>query len=241
MDNNIIQSFILDNCLSAVSAIPTENLIYATDGQNCCVHIIKCDGCSQCCKSVLRPYIKLRNNPQVEQITALDRCNSSRIYLLSDNFCEEGYIQLNTSSCGCGSGNMKCLEDASLVCIGNEVLIVGVFQKGAFLFDTNGKRMTKLCQAEDGERLTDFIVLENQLYAMSALRGNTQIITISDRGQIQSGILGGCLRLKMLIPKCDEVYGLFSQNYIYNKIIKIYSDGRLTLPTGNINLSCCDP
>lgn len=240
MDNNVIQSFILDNCLSAASAIPTENNIYATDGQSCCIHIIKCNCCNQCCQSVLRPYIKLRNNTQVGQITALDRCNSSRIYLLSDNFCEEGYIQLNSSSCGCGGGNMGCLEDASLVCIGNEVLVVGVYPKGAFLFDTSGKRMTKLCQAEDGERLTDFIVLENQIYAMCAVRCNTQTITISDNGMIQSGILGNCLRLKMLIPKGNEVYGLFSQSYIYNKIIKIYSNGRLTLPTGNINLSCCN-
>jgi len=240
MNNNINRSFTLNNCLAAVSAIPCGEYTYATDGHNCCIHIIKNDCCDECCQPTLRPYQKLRLNSDAGQRTALGQCTGRRIYLLSDNFCETGYIDLSlsrNSSCGCGGTNGE-LVDASLVCIGSEVFIVGAFANGAFLFDSGGKRLTRLCSTEDGETLTDFISLGNDVYAISTLCGRTQTITVSDNGNIHSAILQGCFTLRMLIPDGNEIYGLFGQNYIYNRIYKIYSNGILTLPRNDFICGC---
>ncbi len=240
MNNNSNQSFVLNNCLSAVSAIPFGECIYATDGHECCIHVINNNGCEECCRPTLRAYEKLRSNTQAGQITALGRCTGNRIYLLSEGFSETGRIDLETrrgSSCNCGSGGSE-IQDASLVCIGNEVFIVAAFSKGAFLFDSRGKRVTRLCSTENNEILTDFISLGNNVYAMCTLCGRTQTITVSDNGNTLSSILQSPFTLRMLIPKGDEIYGLFGENYIYNKIYKIYSEGRLSLPRGDFLCGC---
>ncbi len=241
MNNNFNRSFTLNNCLAAVSAIPYCEYTYATDGHNCCIHIISNESCDdECCRSTLRPYRKLRLNPTVGQRTALGNCTGRRIYLLSENFCETGYIDLNTSrsnTCGCGSTYGE-LQDASLICIGNEPFIVGVFAKNAFLYDSEGNRLTRLSSAEGDEILTDFICAGNELYAMATLCGRTQTISVSDNGILHSSILQNCFTLRMLIPDGNEIYGLFGHNYIYNKIHKIYSNGVLTLPRKDFICGC---
>ncbi len=241
MENNSNRSFLLDNCLAAVSAIPFSQCTYATDGHNCCIHIINNNGCDNCCRPTFRAYRKMRLNPAAGQVTALGQCSGRRIYLLSEDFCEKGYIDLNTSrqnGCGCGNSSGQ-LEDASLVCIGSEIFIVGAFSDSVYLFDSDGKKVSRLCNAENHESITDFIYPKSELFALATLCGRNQTVTISDNGILHSAILQGCYTLRMLFSEGDDIYGLFGQNYIYNKIYKIYSNGVLTLPRGDSLGNCC--
>ena len=202
----------------------------ATDGINCRIYQfdLNCSCCTQCCKDTPRPYRRLRCNID-GSITALGCCNTARVYYLDCNYCETGYTDLDTlirNSCDSYGG----LTDASVTVIGNESFIVGVFEKAAYLFDQSGKRLTKLCAAEENEILTDFVANGNNIFAMSTTCNSRQTITVSNGGSIQSGILERGYTLRMLIPKGDEIYGLFGRSYIYNRIIKIYSNGVLALP-----------
>ena len=114
--------------------------------------------------------------------------------------------------------------------IGNEMYIIGAFRQSAYLFDSDGKKLTKLCSTEDNEVLTDFVSLGNGVFAMGTLCGNTQTITVSDGETVQSGILPRGYTLRMLIPEGNILYGLFGRNYLYNLIVKIYENGDLSLP-----------
>ena len=156
------------------------------------------------------------------------------MYFLNESFCENGYITLDASSnCNCSENRCRTsgtLTDAIQVCIGNNAFILGAFDNGAYLFDSNGKRMTQLCSTDNGESLTDFITFGDEKYAMSTLCGNKRTVTVSDSGTVQSAILGKGFSLRMLLAENGIVYGLFGRNYIYNQIIPIYSDGRLILP-----------
>ena len=153
-------------------------------------------------------------------------CNSG-----CNNGCNIGCSMLCTWDCGLGSEPFSELTDASLTQIGNETYIVGVFPKGAYLFDLNGRLTEQLCKTEGSEILTDFIHLPSGIFAMSTLCGNLRTVTVHDNGNIQSCILDRSHTLRMLIDVNGEIHGLFGQNYIYNLIMKIYSGG-LNLPRG---------
>ena len=150
----------------------------------------------------------------------------------------------NTCNCQCNSNgfcntNTTCaLTDASITRIGNQPFIVGVFTNGAYLYDTNGKRLTQLCRTERGEELTDFISFGEEKYAMSTIKNGNRIITISENGRTQSGILKCNLSLRMLFAENQTVYGLVGKSYIYNRILPIYSCGILNLPENTDNCFC---
>ena len=147
-------------------------------------------------------------------------------------------------NCGCNclsnSENTNCSElaDASIARIGGECFLVGTFAKNAYLFDINGKNPTKLCTADRDERLTDFIVFGEEKYAMSTIKNGLRTIAVSENGITQNGILNRNLSLRMLFANDQTVYGLFGQNYIYNRIIPIYSNGILTLPDADRSCFC---
>lgn len=233
MLNNINRSFILNNSHAAISAILDLSETLATDGFECEIYRINQQGDIIQCMQTFRPYRRLRYN-NGGQTTALGCCSSNpNIYFLTDNFRENHYVTLNiacSGNCNCGCNTTWELTDASLTTIGNDTYIIGAFRKNAFLFDLEGKRLTRLCSADKNEILTDFVSLTNGNYAMGTLCGSTQTITVSDGENIQSCVLSKNYVLRMLIPKGDELFGLFGQGYIYNKIIKIYSNGILRLP-----------
>ncbi len=139
--------------------------------------------------------------------------------------CNNNFSMLCTWDCGLGSEPFSELTDASLTQIGNETYIVGVFPKGAYLFDLNGNLAEQLCKTDGSEILTDFIHLQNGIFAMSTICGNLRTVTVYNNGNTQSSILDRCHSLRMLIAHNGEIYGLFGQNYIYNRIMKIYSGG----------------
>ena len=240
-------TFILNNCLNADSAVSKDRNILAVDGFNCQIHTFDCCGSARGCESVLRPYRKLRYDTQSDSYTALCGCNQN-IYCIDNNFNENGSVLLetngNTCNCQCNSNgfcstNTSCaLTDAGITRIGNQPFIVGVFTNGAYLYDTNGKRLTQLCRTERGEELTDFIAFGEEKYAMSTIKNGNRIITISENGRTQSGILKCNLSLRMLFSENQTVYGLFGKSYIYNRILPIYSCGILNLPENTDNCFC---
>lgn len=240
--------FILPNSYAAVSAMMQNERIYATDGIECKIHTFVSDGTAVDTLCTLRPYRRLRTYSTTEMMTALGCCNQNRVYFIDGNFLERGFVELDSScgteqNCGCGCG-CNCainsdvcscgadgLIDASLTCIDNQAYIVGVFPKTACLFDMNGKRVTRVCQADCGEILTDFINPKQDLFAFSSLKGNIRTVTVSENGISQSAILGRGHTLRMLIySENNEIHGLFGNNYIYNRMIPIYRNGILVLP-----------
>lgn len=230
------RSFILNNSLAAVSALPLDDSTLATDGFNCHIHIFELDGSFREKAETQRAYRRLRSDLRTNQLTALGCCNENRLYFIDENYNECGFIELDTSCdfgcrCDCGCDDLSEVTDASLTTIGEERFIVGAFRRSAYLFDMNGRRLTKLCETDDDEILTDFVHAGNDLFALSTLNNRTRTITVSDNGCIQSAILSRTHTLRMLIAMDDGIYGLFGQNYIYNRIIKIYSDGTLRLPS----------
>lgn len=234
MSDNIYRSFVLTNSLAAVSAITTDNHTYATDGTESNIYKFDADGVFINSAETVRPYRRLRQNNCCT--TALGcNCASARLYLLSDRFNEYDYIELDTSGCecgcSCGCDDFGELTDASLTTIGTQLYIVGAFRKSAYLFDTSGKRLTQICNAEPDEIITDFIALGNEVFAMSTLCGSTRTVTVIDNGKESSAILERGHTLRMLFSQNGDIFGLFGKGYIYNRIIKIYSDGALSLPT----------
>ena len=240
MQNNIQKSFILKNSLAAVSATIFNDGLIASDGIECYLYRFDEEGRHSCVIQTARPYRRIRISG--ECITALGSdCSEPKIYLIDRNFQEYDYVRLDISGCGCGC-TCNCedfgeLTDASLTKIGSEIFIIGVFRNGAYLFDNSGKRLTKLCATSQSEILTDFISLGNDVFAMSTIDVNTRTITIRDNGHESSAILDRMYTLRMLFEHNGEIYGLFGKNYIYNRIIKIYSNGLLLLPN-NTGLCC---
>lgn len=234
MTENTHKTFTLYNRLAAISAQPSCDRIIASDGINCNIYIVNENRCCNESICAVRPYRRLRTTACNDGYTALSCCNNNNLYFLNESFCENGYITLDASSnCNCSENRCRTsgtLTDAIQVCIGNNAFILGAFDNGAYLFDSNGKRMTQLCSTDNGESLTDFITFGDEKYAMSTLCGNKRTVTVSDSGTVQSAILGKGFSLRMLLAENGIVYGLFGRNYIYNQIIPIYSDGRLILP-----------
>lgn len=235
-------TFTLDNRLAAVSAINDGSAVLATDGISCCVRRI-C-GCRQSdAVGTLRPYRRLRRASDGVGYTAIS-CEGSRIYRLNDAFCECGYTELESGCgcgcrCGCSDECDYCLTDAMTVSIGEKAFYIGAFGHSAYLFDNTGKRLSKLCETARSEYLDSFISFGAERYASVTSCGSSQTVTVSDGGRLQSALLGRCGVLRMLFAEGEVIYGLFGRNYLYNRIIPIYSQGILTLPTiENQTFSC---
>lgn len=236
------QSFILNNSLAAISATICDGKILATDGINRMIHSVYSDRCCSCdCTATARPYLRLRRNACGNGYTALSDCNSRRLYFLDSCFNEQGYINLCPSACpcpcSCNSG-AGALTDAMTVLIGGSCYIAASFNDKAFLFDSSGACISLLCEAHRNEYLTDFIIFGSDRYAMGSACDGRQTVTIYDNGNIQSACVDRAFSLRMLLCVNNEIFGLFGQSYIYNKIIPIYSSGILTLPQRAIENSC---
>ncbi len=226
MDGNYLKSFTLDNSLAAISAYMQGDTVLATDGIECGIHVISND-CSTERMRTPRPYRRLRSNGTGD-ITALGCCADTRLYFISDCFEETGYVSLDASVRSCGTlGN---LTDASLTTVGNERFIVGAFENNAYLFDMSGKRLTRLCTAEKDEIITDFVSVANEIFALSTLKNGLRTFTVVDGGKEFSGIVNKNYSLRMIFSIGRDIYALFGQSYIYNRIVRIYSDGIFSLP-----------
>lgn len=182
---------------------------------------------------------------QSGSFTALGCCNRAAVYCIRNDLNENGYVLLNTDDgcicnlrCGCTGDDFSELTDASITRIGNETFFIGAFPKSAYLFEASGKRLTRLCLADNDEILTDFISFGEEKYAMSTIRDGLRTVSISENGITRSGILNKRLSLRMLFAENEVVYGLFGQSYIYNRIIPIYRDGIFTLPESLENCFC---
>lgn len=237
MNDSHLSVFILNNNLTADSAAIRDCETLATDGLT--PQIQKFDRCGKFTDAIstARPYRKLRYVEQNQSFTAFSCCNRPLIYCTDGCFNENGRILLDTteeSDCNgtiyYGSECFSELTDASVTFIGDAIFFIGAFANGAYLFDISGKRLARLCKTEKNEILTDFISFGNEKYAMSTLKNGTRTITVSDNKKIQSGVLSPDISLKMLISDGEEVYGLFGQGYIYNRILPIYTNGILALP-----------
>ncbi len=229
MLENLQGSFMLNNSNAAVSADLKDGNVFATDGF--CPHVweFSQDGTLLCQHPAIRPYRRFRYNENACVTTALGCCNGNNVYILDKELKELGYINLNgLQRDGCTS--YGALTDASATVIGSELFFVGAFADGAFLFDNQGKRLTRLCSVEKNEVLTDFIATGEDIFAMAVICDNAQIITVTCGGIIYNGILAPKYTLRMLFFKNNSVYGLFGQSYIYNRIFKIYSNGVFYLP-----------
>jgi hypothetical protein len=234
-------SFTLCNSLAAISAIYTSDRIPATDGKNAKIYFFDSSGgfTGQTCTS--RPYRRLRSADGLTY-TALSCSAAARLYCTDGNFNEKGYIPLEAAADrGENCALQGCPTDASTTVIGGEAFIVASFPKKAYLFDMQGKRLLELCAAEGGETITDFISFGSEKYAFATLDGNRQTVTVSDGRSKSSLVLSGRFSLRMLFAQGETVYGLFGERYLYNRILPIYSEGRLSLPpTGieNSRFSC---
>jgi hypothetical protein len=229
---NAETTFVLNNSLAAVSAIISEGTVIASDGINCLLHFFDIGGDFQKVENTIRAYRRLRKNQDGDFFTAIGNCETPRVYFLDCNLNEFCLTELETENrCDCRNYDPDVLFDVSVTKIGNENFIIGAFSKAAFLFDMNGKRLQKLCEADRNEILTDFVSLGQDVFAMSTLKGTTRTVTVSNNGNVISSILTNSYNLRMLLPdENKELFALFGKNYIYNKIIKIYSQNVLTLP-----------
>ncbi len=233
MKTSVKTTFLLNNSLAAVSVSVIENAIVATDGLTSNLHFFDSCGNFQRYENTIRPYRRLRRSVGGTFYTAIGNCQTARVYFLDCNFNEFCSVELETENGFCQNGFGE-LIDVSTTTIGNETFLIGAFSNSAFLFDMNGKRLQKLCAAERGEILTDFISFGIESYAMSTLRNKTRTIAVSENGVMRSSILSRNYNLRMLFSDGnDELFGLFGKNYIYNKIIKIYSQSNLILPETN--------
>lgn len=227
MENNILRSFMLNNKLASVSATILPDSTLATDGFNCAVYHFDLCGNLIGCTNTAHPYIRVRKIDS--GYTAINRCEN-RIYFLNDCFVVQDFIDLRASSQnGCGR-NGGVLTDSNLVEIGTEFFVSGAFPENAYLFDTNGRKFTRLCQTNTNEYLTDFLYISDNLFAMSSIQGKNRIITVSENQNTFSGILNSAYNLRMLIHYENAIYGLFGRCYLQNQIIKIYENGIFRLP-----------
>lgn len=233
MTENTQKSFTLYNRLAAISAQPLCDRIIATDGLNCNIYLVNENRCCNEFICTVRPYRRLRTACD-GGYTALSCCGNNNLYFLDNSFCENEYVMLNsTESCNCNErccSSLGSLTDAMQVCIGSNTFIIGSFTHGAYLFDSNGKRLTQLCSTDKCEELTDFITFGDEKYAMSTICGSKQTVTVNDSGTLLSATLDRSYILRMLLAENGTVYGLFGRNYIYNRLIPIYSNGQLILP-----------
>lgn len=229
MKENIYRNFTLNNSLAAISAIPYENHTLATDGANCFIHKIDTEGSYLCGYNTLRPLRRIRLTDNQCFVTALGCCGDRRLYFLDENLLEKGFVELETPRIYRCSRQLSEITDASVITIGSQKFIAASFTKGAYLFDMKGNLLEKLCETEGDEILTDFVYLDNDTFAMVTLCENKQILTVSNGIESQNHVIDRNYVLRMLIPRNGEIYGLFGQNYIYNRIIKIFSENILFL------------
>ena len=233
------KTFILHNRLCADSAISKDENILSVDGVNC--HFYQFDECGSyiTCLPTTRAYRKLRYYPQSDSYTALSCCNRT-VYCIDGCLNENTAITLDRAGeCTCACSNPMALTDASITRIGNEAFFVGVYTYGAYLYDMNGTLLTQLCRPDKDEILTDFIYYGNEKYAMISVKNDLTIVTISENRIIRSGIVKPNLSIRMLFENDGDIYGLFGMNYLYNRMIPIYSDNELTLPE-TINECICN-
>ncbi len=237
MNENNPSVFILNNSMTAESAATREQRTFAVDGLNPQIQVF--DLCGHFCDSVttIRPYRSLRYVAQHGIFTALSCCSRPMIYCIDSDFNESGSVLLDITEetdcnggCTQSSGCFAELTDASVTTVGDNAFFIAAFSKGAYLFDADGKRLTRLCKTDRNEILTDFISFGSEKYAMSTLKNGIRTVTVSEGGSTQNGILNAGISLKMLIADNDTVYGLFGQGYIYNRFIPIYRNGILDLP-----------
>ena len=233
MEDLYIKSFTLNNSLAAISAYMQSSAVLATDGIGSTVYSIS--DCSIEAIPTQRAYRRLRVSDS-GTMTALGCCADTRLYFISECFEETGYVSLDSSIRSCGS--LGVLTDASLTTVGDEPFIVGAFESGAYLFDMHGKRLTRLCSAERDETITDFISVGNELFALGTSKNGLTAITVVDGGKEYSGIVSKSVSLRMIFSVGRDIYALFGQSYIYNRIARIYSDGSFTLPDFTNNPSC---
>ena len=237
MNENNQSVFILNNNMTTESAATRDQRIFATDGLSKQIQVF--DSCGHFAEEIttVRTYRKLRYVDQSAVYTAISCCNRPIIYCTDLSFNENGSVLLDTTEqTACNDGCVQIVDcyselvDASVAYVGETAFFIGVFSKGAYLFDSDGKRLTRLCKTDKNESLLDFISFGNEKYAMCTLKNGIRTITISENKSTQSAILSSDISFKMLIADNEVVYGLFSQGYIYNRIIPIYSNGVLNLP-----------
>lgn len=227
MYSSTYKGFVLGNSLAAVSAAISEGEIYATDGLDCHIYRVNCDGtCDSLCAA--RPYRRLRVDPGSSDARYTALCgNTPRLYFLNDRFTEMGFTDLKTEN----DGDMNEITDAGITYVGGQPYLFASFRYSAYLFDVCGNRVTKLYSAPDCSLITDFLPATPELQAVSCNRRGVRIVSVIDDGNEQQGICGSGLSLRMLIPADDGIYALFGAGYIYNRISPIYSDGTLALPS----------
>ncbi len=231
MTDNVMRYFTLESSLAAVSAVMLGGSTLATDGVSPFIFEFDLNGNQTACHKTERPYIRLR---AVEGgFTATGGCGGQRVYFLNSQFNELDSVLLGEPCHRQAYNNHTgCLTDATLTRLGSESFIIGSFEKSAYLFDTCGCRLTKLCTADTGELLTDFVPLGDGTYAMATKNSCGQSVTVSDGKSTQTASILNGYTLRMLIPSGNELFGLFGKSYIYNRIIKIYSCNTLLLPNG---------
>lgn len=220
--------FTLNNSLAAISAVKRNEAITATDGQSRQILVFNADGVQTDCVSATRAYRRLRHINDIGY-SALSCCESPDVYMLDSGFNEIARVTLDIP-CDCAKRGINGIFDAELILRGGEIFITAAFAKGAYLFNKSGERLSRLCKADCGEMLTDFITLGEDSYAFATLCKGAQTVSVSENGCVYSGVLPRKYVLRMLFCENAKVYGLFGRNYLYNHIIPIYVNGILLLP-----------
>ncbi len=225
MANENTKSFMLNNSLAAVSALPLEEQILATDGFTPKIHIFERNGVFTDTAPTARAYRRLRCNPLNGNLTALACCNEARIYFIGTEYRELCYCDLKDM------GNE--ITDASVTLREEGAFIVAANRKNAFLLEPDGRPCDTLCKAEQGEEITDFINPTPELFALATVKNGACTVSVTENGITHTAMLSGKISLRMLLHSGGIVYGLFGFGYIYNRIIPIYFGGRLILPDWN--------
>lgn len=223
-------SFVLDNRLAAVTGAFSGGETYAADGIDPRIYNVtsrgsECGcregcGCYEACTSA-RPYRVLRADPDSagKRFTAVTGDNA-RVYSLDGCFAETGYIVPRTGG--------RTVTDACVYLSEGERRIAAVFGNAACGFGTDGSFKELLWRAPDGAYINSFWALTPDYRAACYTENGMDFFTVSENGRESAVPVPAGLNLRSVFAGDDGLYGLFGENYLYNRIARIYSNGTVS-------------
>ena len=223
-------SFVLDNRLAAVTGVFSGGKIYAADGIGPRIYDVAsrgdecaCSegcGCHEACPTV-RPYRVVRSYPEPsgKRFTAVTG-DSARIYTLDGCFAETGFIAPRTGG--------RTVTDACAYRSGNGSGIAAVFADAACGFGMNGEYKELLWRAPEGAFINSFWALTPDYCAACYSRNGTDFLTVRENGKESISPVPAGLNLRSVFAGDDGLYGLFGENYLYNRIARIFANGAIS-------------
>ncbi|MBP5156201.1 MAG: hypothetical protein J6252_06450 [Clostridia bacterium] len=223
-------SFVLDNRLAAVTGVFSGGKVYAADGIDPRIYDVtsrgsECScsegcGCYDACPTA-RPYRVVRSDPEPSgrRFTAVTG-DSARIYTLDGCFAETGFIAPRTGG--------RTVIDACAYRSGNGTSIAAAFGNAALGFSGNGEYKELLWRAPEDSFINSFWALTPDYCAACYSRNGTDFFTVLENGIERTAPVPAGLNLRSVFAGDDGLYGLFGENYLYNRIARIFANGAIS-------------